>query len=601
MKRTLAALALVGLLSSTANAANRIDYYYGLLPPSAWYNQQERYQRLGDGSFMQSILGTSGGYNNLVVSPVSGLNVQVAPSNNSGASVGSVFQYLVDDAVSFPTNNPINTSTQLPADANKIIVQGTLIGAATAPIGPLTVPGSNSQISLIECQVSTIDTTALSSTFINLGQYVPFSVNRDRTDTIICQAKAGTAAPSPTVPSVDTGWIGVGYVTIPSGTSTITGGMITALSAIGSAVIADQNGNVSVTGNVTAAGSVAAGSATGATLTAGDLGASRSTTTGALKLGGSSSSCVLDYGVSAGSTLTVGCAEVATSFSGTGTALTALNGSNISSGTVAVNVGGTGITSYTVGDLLYASGATTLSKRADVATGSVLASGGVGAAPIYTSAPTLSGANITGLPFSGVTGTVPCNQGGTGQTSYAVGDIPYASASCTISKLADVASGSVLASNGVGAAPIYTSAPAISGANITAASIPDSALAADIPAQTCTTWTPTDQSGASLSLTLNNTQYYCKDGKQGTAWFDITYPTTASGAAAAISLPFTCQSVNFGGIVALNSTTTYSLGIVANGATFQFRRLIATGGGGEANVTLTGGHLAGTVGCYTTS
>lgn len=45
--------------------------------------------------------------------------------------------------------------------------------------------------------------------------------------------------------------------------------------------------------------------------------------------------------------------------------------------------GGTGISSYTIGDILYASGATTLSKLADVATGNALISGGVATAPIW--------------------------------------------------------------------------------------------------------------------------------------------------------------------------------------------------------------------------
>lgn len=51
--------------------------------------------------------------------------------------------------------------------------------------------------------------------------------------------------------------------------------------------------------------------------------------------------------------------------------------------TVQPGFGGTGIASYTVGDLLYASGATTLSKLADVGTGNVLLSGGVGVAPAW--------------------------------------------------------------------------------------------------------------------------------------------------------------------------------------------------------------------------
>lgn len=49
---------------------------------------------------------------------------------------------------------------------------------------------------------------------------------------------------------------------------------------------------------------------------------------------------------------------------------------------VAAN-GGTGQSSYAVGDILFASGATALSKLADVATGNALISGGVTTAPLW--------------------------------------------------------------------------------------------------------------------------------------------------------------------------------------------------------------------------
>jgi len=51
--------------------------------------------------------------------------------------------------------------------------------------------------------------------------------------------------------------------------------------------------------------------------------------------------------------------------------------------TIAADKGGTGQSSYTTGDLLYASGASALSKLADVATGNALISGGVGVAPSW--------------------------------------------------------------------------------------------------------------------------------------------------------------------------------------------------------------------------
>lgn len=52
-------------------------------------------------------------------------------------------------------------------------------------------------------------------------------------------------------------------------------------------------------------------------------------------------------------------------------------------GAIAAGYGGTGQQSYTIGDILYASGTGTLSKLADAATGNALISGGVGAAPSY--------------------------------------------------------------------------------------------------------------------------------------------------------------------------------------------------------------------------
>lgn len=95
------------------------------------------------------------------------------------------------------------------------------------------------------------------------------------------------------------------------------------------------------------------------------------------------------------------------------TGITVTDGSGVSGNpTIAVSVvpvanGGTNITSYTTGDLIYASGATTLSKLADVATGNALISGGVGVAPSW---------DKIGLTTH-VSGTLPVANGGTGVTS----------------------------------------------------------------------------------------------------------------------------------------------------------------------------------------
>jgi hypothetical protein len=77
------------------------------------------------------------------------------------------------------------------------------------------------------------------------------------------------------------------------------------------------------------------------------------------------------------------------------------------SGVLPVANGGTNISSYTIGDLLYADGTTSLAKLADIATGNVLLSGGVGTAPSY---------GKVGLTTH-VSGTLPIANGGTALTS----------------------------------------------------------------------------------------------------------------------------------------------------------------------------------------
>jgi len=71
--------------------------------------------------------------------------------------------------------------------------------------------------------------------------------------------------------------------------------------------------------------------------------------------------------------------------------------------------GGTGIVSYAIGDIIYASGATTLARLADVAVGNALISGGVGVAPSWGKI------DVT----TTVSGILPLANGGTG-TAYGV-------------------------------------------------------------------------------------------------------------------------------------------------------------------------------------
>jgi hypothetical protein len=112
--------------------------------------------------------------------------------------------------------------------------------------------------------------------------------------------------------------------------------------------------------------------------------------------------------------ITLPAPRTVTSISGGTTGLTpssATYGNVTLAGTLAASNGGTGQTSFAVGDLLYASTTTALSKLADVATGNALISGGVGVAPSY---------GKIGLTTH-VSGTLPVANGGTNGTTAAAG------------------------------------------------------------------------------------------------------------------------------------------------------------------------------------
>jgi len=171
-----------------------------------------------------------------------------------------------------------------------------------------------------------------------------------------------------------------------------------------------------------------------------------------------------------------------------GTGLT-LTGTTFSlTAPVATSLGGTGLTSFTSGGAVYATSTSALT------TGTLpVTAGGSGATTLtgyvkgngtsaFTASTTIPGSDVVGAALTrtndtnvtltlggsptsallaatsltlGWTGTLAESRGGTGQSSYTVGDILYASGTSTLSKLADVATGNALISGGVGVAPSW--------------------------------------------------------------------------------------------------------------------------------------------------
>jgi hypothetical protein len=124
-------------------------------------------------------------------------------------------------------------------------------------------------------------------------------------------------------------------------------------------------------------------------------------------------------------------------------------------GTLAVNRGGTGKSSYTPGDILYANSASTLLAVASSTDGFVLAL--QNGAPSWVATTTLST----------ITGTLSVGKGGTGQTSLSAGQVVYGSGTNGVGTVAtsSIAQGGVISvTNGsaayvLGSQPTITTAP----------------------------------------------------------------------------------------------------------------------------------------------
>lgn len=122
-------------------------------------------------------------------------------------------------------------------------------------------------------------------------------------------------------------------------------------------------------------------------------------------------------------------------------------------GTLPVANGGTGLSSYTTGSLLYASGTTTIAGLADTAIGNVLLSNGIGVAPVWGQVP-LAGTS------QAVTGVLPIANGGTNSNATPTqGGIAYGTGTAYAVTAAGT-SGQVLTSQGT-SAPVWSNVSSV--------------------------------------------------------------------------------------------------------------------------------------------
>jgi hypothetical protein len=233
------------------------------------------------------------------------------------------------------------------------------------------------------------------------------------------------------------------------------------------------------------------------------------------------------------------------------------------------NAGGTGITSYAIGDILYANTTSTLAKLPDVATGNALISGGVGVAPSY---------GKIGLTTH-VSGVLPVANGGTNRSTASItsfnnitGYTASGATGTTSTNLVFSTSPSITTPTLVGDATLSTGNLVIgtSGKGIDFSATPGTGTSELFADYEEGTFTPNQGGGLVVVGAFSSSGTYTKVGRLVTLNGFLTGATSIAATAAGqmfTNAPFTAGGLTCTGVIAGFSNIGTSAGYISNGST----------------------------------
>jgi hypothetical protein len=220
-------------------------------------------------------------------------------------------------------------------------------------------------------------------------------------------------------------------------------------------------------------------------------------------------------------------------------------------GTITAAKGGTGQTSYAVGDLLYADTTTTLAKLADIATGNALISGGVSTAPNW---------GKIGLTTH-VSGILPVANGGTNASSASItafnnitGYSATGATGTTTTNLVFSTSPSITTPTLIGNATLSTGnlvqGTAAKGVNFTA-NTPQAGMTSQLLNwYEQGTWTPTQGTGLTVIGSFSSSGTYTRVGRVVTVTAQLSGSTSVATAGGGVDicagLPFAAGTTSLG-------------------------------------------------------